>query len=993
MNEFNQMIDDIIALLNTDSPQEELATDLAERYQEACRSANLRLQECEELLRKGHRTEAIQRANTAPDLLELVGCLAFPELQYWLEFLQRVGFPAAPPLKTDLARELNRQMAAEQPLEKLLRKHRLLALGRAPLVARISVLRMIRDKDPNNPAWHTDILELEKARSRELSAEIDQVATAANLIAANQLTTELESGDWSIAIPDEHLNRLQVLRADLVRDDLRRQLDEISQGLSQAWNEFDFELGRSERERWYNLYQVGDLPADSPILEVAEDALRWIEEEDNRVAEEEASESATLSLEQTVADSDTDRDRLHAAYRQASNFGQPLSEVLLARYRERIAVFDLADRRKQRFRYVIIGVILLVVGGFSASIIRMQRNRSVLLATTVEAKAMFDSGEYTTLVEWHDKLLQTSPVMAESGDVQHWVSKSKKAIHQYENDFRKFHGQMKLARGNGEPSQFDAAALESAEALAKKLSADERILVTELQSELSEFLASRGKVRTAEFKSELSDLAEQVDELGKRPAATVAEVVAVQGELVNLKERFFDLPPSTTKVADIMMARLEELKKNVTRTEFISMWHERTKSTIGDADEFQSQLMSFLSKYPDDVMARDLKIIVDEQLLWKGLVAWSEFYAKPEFDRFDALDFQRASGLKRAGNLLLVQFSASPLAARFREHLQHIEAVQDRKMVSQAKLQRFVEHPINIAFKYMVQGKDGSRYYTRQNVSLLGEVVEFDAVTGSSGIVEEQTIPKSTISYCGPNPLVPLAEKIRSSLDALKNGANWDSEHLKMFQAALEDEPQLTNKVTNSKEWDGEHPLVDSLWRLRVLDYVVQSGNDGKGLFGLLLERMQVDPERIGNVVDLGVDWIEPGNSDAESERSLANDLIITPWKENYDEEKQGLSQLRSRFYSVADCRYTWIGFATRVGSGLDQSWQIVLSANAPGELTGSLHVIVQQSMGKSAILEIGKVLDGMIELNDGARTGQLVVGRPVFIQLLPQDGADGALK
>ena len=67
MNEYYQLIDEIIALLNTATPDEKTTTGVAERYKAACQKTNQRLQECEDLLRKGHRSEAIQRANIEPD--------------------------------------------------------------------------------------------------------------------------------------------------------------------------------------------------------------------------------------------------------------------------------------------------------------------------------------------------------------------------------------------------------------------------------------------------------------------------------------------------------------------------------------------------------------------------------------------------------------------------------------------------------------------------------------------------------------------------------------------------------------------------------------------------------------------------------------------------------------------------------------------------------------------------------------------------------------
>src|SRR5690606_11657881 len=103
----------------------DLLRDAVAEYAEACVEANSRLYVVGELLRKGLRSEAIQAAEQEPPVLELVAGLDFPELPQLCQLLQSWGMAPPPPLDWETAAQLNEAYAEQQPLEGLLKKHRL----------------------------------------------------------------------------------------------------------------------------------------------------------------------------------------------------------------------------------------------------------------------------------------------------------------------------------------------------------------------------------------------------------------------------------------------------------------------------------------------------------------------------------------------------------------------------------------------------------------------------------------------------------------------------------------------------------------------------------------------------------------------------------------------------------------------------------------------------------------------------------------------------
>src|SRR5437868_12218145 len=71
------------------------APRLADDFANACHAANLRLQQCEAMIRANDRLQAIQLAETAPNLLDLIALLEFPNAMDWRAFCQKNALPVA----------------------------------------------------------------------------------------------------------------------------------------------------------------------------------------------------------------------------------------------------------------------------------------------------------------------------------------------------------------------------------------------------------------------------------------------------------------------------------------------------------------------------------------------------------------------------------------------------------------------------------------------------------------------------------------------------------------------------------------------------------------------------------------------------------------------------------------------------------------------------------------------------------------------------------
>src|SRR3954471_2216372 len=154
--------------------------DAATAYATLCAEANERLRQCNTLLQRGLRGEAINLAEATPNLLDLVAALDLPDPEGWAEFCQRTDRPVPPPLQIDRASQLNDAYGQDQPVEQLFSRHRRLALSHAPIGRRLDVMRQIAQMD-TSPFWEKDIRTFEHARIKELRVSFSQAVQQKDL--------------------------------------------------------------------------------------------------------------------------------------------------------------------------------------------------------------------------------------------------------------------------------------------------------------------------------------------------------------------------------------------------------------------------------------------------------------------------------------------------------------------------------------------------------------------------------------------------------------------------------------------------------------------------------------------------------------------------------------------------------------------------------------------------------------------------------------------
>ena len=266
MADHHQIVDQIRAFVqSSDQTRNALLESLASTYAEACVEVNQRMGRCHRLLQQGLRSEAIQLAESEPKLLDSLAALDFPERADWDELVQIYELAAAPKLSVEQAQFLNEAYAQEDPLQDLLRMHRRLALQRAPIKARIAVMRKLAAQDANNPIWTDDLRTFEKARFRQVQSEAAQAVQSRRPGHISQLLAEIEQQTWVEPPPKALVQGLRKADAQFRGQQTRALLTDLDARLNDAFAARDPIRGRLARQEWIALTASAPLAPGDPI--------------------------------------------------------------------------------------------------------------------------------------------------------------------------------------------------------------------------------------------------------------------------------------------------------------------------------------------------------------------------------------------------------------------------------------------------------------------------------------------------------------------------------------------------------------------------------------------------------------------------------------------------------------------------------------------------------------------------------------------------------
>ncbi len=323
---------------------------LAGEYAGLCHVVNMRLRRCGDFLKQGLRAEAIQLADADPNLLDSYATIDFPERADWDGIVSMYQLPAAEPLLSDVAQDLNEAYSLQQPLEKLLDRHRLLALCRGPLVQRLSVVRKLADADPGSRFWEEDVREFEEARCNEIEGEARAAAAANDEAALASLMSEVSSGVWLRPPPASIVQLLKKLMMHVLADQLQA-----------AFASRNLDRARTLRDQWNELVPRSSAAANGVSGNVAA-ALKWLAAEDSKSQALQSQYAKLEALERLLAEPDASLDELEQARKELIKSRRDIPEPLSSRLSARIRLLrqQAVSGRRRTLAAVVSGAALTV---------------------------------------------------------------------------------------------------------------------------------------------------------------------------------------------------------------------------------------------------------------------------------------------------------------------------------------------------------------------------------------------------------------------------------------------------------------------------------------------------------------------------------------------------------------------------------------------------------------------------------------------------------
>ncbi|HUP79977.1 MAG TPA: hypothetical protein VM260_15600, partial [Pirellula sp.] len=602
----------------------EALSPLADVYGRETAQVNARLSECTQLLRKGLRSEAIQRAFMKPNVLDWSARLDFSEFDDWLAILQFYGITIPTLVDRDAAQELQEAIVEEQPLEELLRQHRRLAIAKAPLSWRLKVLRRLGKIDSANVVWREDQEQWERVRFKQIPAELKEAIESKSLVSVQRICGELNESNWAVAPSQDLCKRASTAANSFLHAEQSLQLKLIADQLHSAYSEGNESNASKQFRAWTEIVKAMRSPPPSDLMQSVEPAIEWLQgctEDRERIAKhEKASVSLYVALQKksTLAD-------IQRSYYDVTSLQMGVDRILEQRYKSRVNELQHASKRRLQLGIVAISVsavtLMLALGLW-------QWNRTYRKAVddaSSRLTALIAAEELTEADSIVKKLTQQAPQIAKSPVLVSLISKLK--VKQDAEAIRAERAASAIATAQtDDPAKIDIEKVMSAEKLAK--TSDERMEIQKVRRawERSELEIANDQFET--IRTSVKSVEDRLLDIQKIQLSGVSET-ELQSILIDLNKLTVDFPRGAnraSKILELAMERAKSLRDSVRKQRRNMEIRQQATKGMREAktlELFQSEMKRFADKLPGDPVATEFAEALGESDYWKRVDAWN----------------------------------------------------------------------------------------------------------------------------------------------------------------------------------------------------------------------------------------------------------------------------------------------------------------------------------------------------------------------------------
>ncbi|PQO41036.1 hypothetical protein C5Y97_03475 [Blastopirellula marina] len=957
--EHQRMVDQIHDLLDAPtSMSAEKKQKLAELFYQASAYVNEQLRRCRHLISKGQRADALAIAEREPKLLELVTLLDFPNWPDWVAKCKAESLAIPPRIRIELAGDLNEAYAQEEPAALLLKRHRMLALARAPLAGRLIVLRRLRKLEPDVRAWSDDQVAWEQVRLKQITSEIASAERHRDVVKLQAIVQELSGSEW-LQKPDPDLLATAKRAAQQEQQRYSRlQLEELIPQMNAAYQQHDIVMGRLYYEQWQEEIERAALGPNDPLLSLAAVPLNWLTEDAAQTrAEHELAEVGQKFWE--AIEQKAEWEEIQTRYVDVQRIGLPIPPEIQEAYAE-------VASQRERSKWLSLGligsgvfcvVVLVAVGSVYA--FQSMRHRSQVAASVSELNALVEGEQFTEATTLYDSIQEESPAIFHSDEFQQAAGRYVNVIQEEtrrQNRFAELSSQLK---------QEDAAKIADSELaeLTELARTDAEVKTLEtLRSLRSSAMEDVRKANALAFEAEIQQIEYQAEsELPKSPPDAAA-LGKLQRQLSQLLASSNQSSPDGRYRGKLLLQRLNERLEWVGQLDRLNALKSQLTHAVGNASKYVGVIEKAKTDFTEIPLAKDLQKVTTEATLWRGMQAWQTWFNSPELDQLSTLRQAEAATLLAQGNQLLAEYGKLPPAATYRSvqpFLEHVSARVD--FDGNAVLEELTGHLARPLQKdlYAVHTKSGERYYLTKPFALTQSSTSYpvEYLANFRGDVKRVNLKKDEITYAGRAPHCELADQLLNALQT--QDLSTDEQWGRVFDASLQQILQANDKI-------------DPIKRVEFFLNTYRCGATGS----IVIEEAYAAHDKKLNEVpyDPFMNWCDPNDPKVEQRRAALKQLFAS--LPSRDATELSLTKSQQRHWQTPKM-VRWQAWLDRAD---DNTWQAVGLPESFRD--GELFVIVPGGAAEqnAELKRIAVVQDGKLTWT-ASSTGIMEIGRPIYVR------------
>lgn len=966
---YQKTIDGILAILTSEGdPPKETISERNRELIDAIQEVNERLRKCDDLLKRGHRAEAIELAEVEPNLLDAASTLDFLEFPHWVDYVSQFELPSPPELIGDVAAELDEAYTAQFSMEKLLQQYRLRSLARSPLPARISILRQIVHKDPDNPLWQEDLKSFEKFRRKELTDALQIAAKNGDSATLASIERELKSTPWASPVSPKLLEKAEKLNTTAQRNDAKKKLEAVADDLHAAWSEQSPDAGRQARSRWSALLTIAELDENDPLCAEVQPALDWLAEEDDLDRVENEHREAVAALERGI-DGEASRLELEKLFHAAVRNDRELSETLRYRYAERIRFLGDAARRKSRMIWSSIIVTTLLIAGGMGYVIHSQLKARELSGHLKTFAAFIEQGKLQEADRYSSDRRDLEPSIYSHPQFQKLVGDLDDAKRVEEGRQQQLEAALSAARttGLGDPSfesiETALAELNRAETeIAKGPSEQARLKLLE-----NDILKEKNKLQKETndtFQKRLLEITAGIDMLSIADEAGIESAIRDAASL--------DETPRVDETLkhdlQLVINRLNGMKETAQSLSRDALRLIAITDRVGRMDDYIAQLKRYIQNVSSESSRRSKafeEVIAEESADWRSVMSWNNLqsnWKRLDLETVTTKDAKLQFDNGRAFAANHARFPATPEIAPVISQLRSVTAREGDDDLVENIVSALKTRPVTDL--YSMQTRSGRRYYgpaaPRENTSKKTyEMQYFKTYRLQTSDMKKAEVPVNDVSLLKSDDgsLNWLAPQWQFSNEVLPR-----FEDLKLHKWESEFGDVVGLLATDQK--------IDPVIRFKLIHYILQIASDGSHVIKTksndeleLLDEIAADEQ--------GANWADPEDRQGMAFRRQTETALkqVANLKKLKDDSTTLLKQLNEGAWRR---EYVWVGWLYRSHEG---QWICGRDDKSP-QVSGKL--LVLDKSGGTEFKQVGDLKDGKATLLNNSPV--LKEGRPVFV-------------